>query len=378
MKITFVLPYAGLAGGIRVIAIYADRLQRRGHDVAVVSTPPRHFPLRRRVKWFIQGKGWQRTPVLEPGHFEGLDVRHRVLESYRPVIDTDVPDAEVVLATHWTTAGWVARLSPAKGSKAIFIQGYETVPGKVLLPLDEAWRMPFHKIVISEWLVKLSAERFGDTCVSHVPNSVDMGQFNAPPRGKQARPTVGLLYSTSPFKACEVSLRAFSLAAKSLAGMQLVSFGAERPARKLPLPADAEFHYRPPQSTIKDLYAKCDVWLCGSRREGFHLPPLEAMACRCPVVSTRVGGPVDIIREGINGHLVDVEDSTALANRTASVLSLPEDQWRVMSDAAYSTATRYTWEDATSLLEDALAVAIERDRRGELGGCVSRNMGVFA
>ncbi|HEY9598179.1 MAG TPA: glycosyltransferase family 1 protein, partial [Cyanophyceae cyanobacterium] len=39
MKITFVLPFAGLSGGIRVVAIYAERLRKRGHDVLVVSLP---------------------------------------------------------------------------------------------------------------------------------------------------------------------------------------------------------------------------------------------------------------------------------------------------------------------------------------------------
>ena len=39
MKITFILPHAGLSGGIRVVAIYADRLKKRGHNVTVVSLP---------------------------------------------------------------------------------------------------------------------------------------------------------------------------------------------------------------------------------------------------------------------------------------------------------------------------------------------------
>ena len=37
-----------------------------------------------------------------------------------------------------------------------------------------------------------------------------------------------------------------------------------------------------------------------------------------------------------------------------------------MSEAAYRTATRYTWDDATDLFEKALELAIERGKRGEL------------
>ena len=50
MRVTFVLPRAGMSGGFRVVAIYADRLQRRGHEVKVVSTPAPQPPLRSRVK----------------------------------------------------------------------------------------------------------------------------------------------------------------------------------------------------------------------------------------------------------------------------------------------------------------------------------------
>jgi glycosyltransferase involved in cell wall biosynthesis len=128
----------------------------------------------------------------------------------------------------------------------------------------------------------------------------------------------------------------------------------------LPLPSFAEFHCRPAQAALRDLYSQCDLWLCGSDVEGFHLPPLEAMACRCPVVATRVGGPMDIVEEGVNGHLVDTKDSSALAQRMQTVLQLPAARWRQMSDAALETATRYSWHDATLKFEEALHRAIDR------------------
>jgi glycosyltransferase involved in cell wall biosynthesis len=117
---------------------------------------------------------------------------------------------------------------------------------------------------------------------------------------------------------------------------------------------------------LKDLYSQCDVWLCGSVREGFHMPPMEAMACRCPVVSTRVGGPMDMVQDGVNGYLVDIGDVDALAKRLSKVLNSSQEEWGKMSDAAYRTATDYTWDKATELLEQALKFTIERNRRGEL------------
>jgi glycosyltransferase involved in cell wall biosynthesis len=363
MRVTFVLPFAGLAGGIRVLAIYAARLKRRGHEVRVVSTPL-DLPLRRKVKSLLLGRGWPQGRK-ESSHFDGVDVEHRILERARPVTDEDVPDADVVVATYYTTAPGVLGLSTRKGAKAIFIQNYEVEEGKHNRRLDATWRMPMHKVTISKWLVDLARDKFGDSVVSHVANSVDLDQFHAVPRAKGEIATIGLLYNTFGLKGCSTSLKAFGRVAADLPAVRLVAFGAEPQSLRLRLPTFAEFHCKPPQDKLKDLYAQCDVWMCGSNREGFHLPPLEAMACRCPVVSTKVGGPLDIIREGVNGHLVEIGDASGLADRVLRVLNLPQDKWKQMSDEAYRTATSFSWDDATDLFEKALEFAIERDQRGD-------------
>jgi glycosyltransferase involved in cell wall biosynthesis len=228
------------------------------------------------------------------------------------------------------------------------------------------WRLPSHKIVISKWLADLARERFGITDASHVPNSVDTDQFFAPPRGKQSAPTVGFLYHDTPFKGVDITLKALELLRARFADLKIIAFGRDDPKPHLPLPAGTTYIRRPKQNELRDIYARCDVWLCGSRAEGFHLPPLEAMACRTPVVSTRVGGPMDIIDDGINGFIVDVEDHVALAERTTEVLNLSDDRWLEISNAALETAIAYTWDDATDLFEGALYAATKHSREGNL------------
>lgn len=365
MRVTIVMPYAGMSGGNRVLAIYAQRLRRRGHEVRVVSIPLRKKrSLVRKLASLVRGRGWPSNPEPEPSYFAGTDVPHRIVETARPIVDSDVPDADVVLATFWRTAPWVAALSPGKGAKAILLQGHEISPGEENPEMDAAWRLPLRKIVISQWLVELARDRFGDTNVHHIPNSVDTNQFHAPARGKQAVPTVGMLYHTSHSKGTHVSLAALERVRKTIPRLRVIAFGAHRVLAELPLPEWVEYHFLPPQDEIRSLYASCDVWLCGSRREGFHLPPLEAMACRCPVVSTRVGGPLDLVEEGVNGYLVDLDDSAGLAEQLIKVLSLDEAEWKRMSDAALATATRYTWDDATDLLEKALHDIVARSPSG--------------
>ena len=165
-----------------------------------------------------------------------------------------------------------------------------------------------------------------------------------------------------------MALAALIAADRRVAGLRVHAFGATEPASWLPLPAGADFELRPPQRRLWAIYAGCDAWLCASSSEGYHLPPHEAMACRCPVVSTRVGGPMDLIEEGVSGFLVDPFDACRLADRLATVLALPDPDWRRMSDAAYEAVRGYTWADAAVRFERGLEVAIERAARGEVAG----------
>lgn len=366
MKITFVTPPPNLSGGMRVIAIYAERLKRRGHDVSIVY-PPAAQPTRwQKLKSLVRGHGWPKRGG-DASHFDTITVPHRASGSGAGLTDADLPDADVIVATWWETAEWVSRCAPAKGAKAYFIQGYEMFD---YLPTDRVkatWRLPLHKITISRWLVDLAEAQYGDRHVSLVPNRVDLDQFHAPPRGRQPKPTVGMIYYTSYWKGCDVGLKAFQLAAEKIPGLRMVSFGTGTLSPDLPLPPGTTFVRQPPQASIKDLYAQCDVWLCGSWSEGFHLPILEAMACRTPVVSTAVGCAEDVIENGVNGYSVPVGDSEQLAQRLVDLLSLPEADWRQMSEAAHHTATRSTWDDAAEEFEAALQTAIARSQQGACG-----------
>jgi glycosyltransferase involved in cell wall biosynthesis len=357
MKITFVLPHAKLEGGVRVVAIYADLLRQRGHEVIVVSWPAK--PLRRRdnLKLVIFKND---NKVKEASHFDSYPyVPHKIIESRRPVVDADLPDADVVVATWWETAEWVSELAPNKGHKFYFIQGHEIFDYLHAERVKETYQLPLHKITISGWLLDLMNQTYGDREVSLVPNSVDAKQFWAHKRTKQRRPTVGLLYSSLEAKGCELCFQAIDIVTKLIPDLKVVAFGSHLPDSTLPLPGNVEFYHQPAQDKIRDIYAQCDVWLCASRTEGFHLPPLEAMACRCPVVSTIVGCTPDIIKNGVNGYLVRQEDVDSLASKLLHVLTLSHEDWVAMSDHAYKTATQYTWDDATELLENALIKKLE-------------------
>ena len=366
MRITTFVGRADLSGGARVIATYAERLQRRGHQVTVIARPPRTPTLRERLHATLLRHPLPSETRPSASYFENRSFEFRFLDRYRPATAADVPDADVVVATWWETAEWVAHFPPSKGAKAYFIQHHEVFHPLPAERVEATWRLPMHKIAIARWLADLARDRFGDDDVSLVPNSVDLDQFTAPPREKQPVPTVGVMYSLVPFKGCDVSLKAFDLASRIIPRLRLVAFGTRRPEPEMPLPPHAEYICQPPQASIKDLYAKCDAWLFASRSEGFGLPVLEAMACRTPVIATPAGAAPELIAGG-GGILVPPEDPAAMARAIERIAGLGEAGWREMSDKAYATATRYTWDDATARFEAALHAAIERSQ-GRRGG----------
>ena len=59
--------------------------------------------------------------------------------------------------------------------------------------------------------------------------------------------------------------------------------------------------------------AVSDLYVLSSIHEGFGIVLLEAMQAGIPIVSTDIGGQVDLIRDGVNGHLIKFGDETKLA-----------------------------------------------------------------
>jgi len=93
---------------------------------------------------------------------------------------------------------------------------------------------------------------------------------------------------------------------------------------------------------IANLYAALDAYVIPSRQEGGPKGVLEAMAAGVPVVSTRVGQAAELIRDGENGRLVDVDDAEALAEGLAEID-------RSMVDAGVATARANTYDTQTPL-----------------------------
>lgn len=314
----------------------------------------------------VRGKGWEPAPVKEWCYFDNVkDLESRVIETYRPVTDSDVPDADIIMATWWETAEWVSKLSPSKGAKVYFLQHYEAFDYTPKDRVDATWRLPMHKIAVAKWLEDKARDEFENLSVSLVPPTVDTRQFYDPlsrsgqRRGKQSVPTVGMYYSLAPWKGFALAIEAFKLAAQRIPNLRLVAFGSGETAPPDLLKDNIEYYRIPSQDELKELYSKCDAWLFASSTEGFGLPILEAMACGTPVIGTPAGAAPELLAGG-GGILVKPGDPKDMALAIEQICQLSDAEWRAMSETALDTVIHYTWEDATDLFEAALYTALER------------------
>ena len=355
MRICFVLPTVNPSGGIKVALIYANKLAEMGHTVTVVSAKPEAPSFKQIVQSLFRLK--LRTNA-QWASFEGWSGDHLILSKPQLTEGSAFPDADVVVATWWETAEWVAHLHPTKGAKAYFIQGHEVFDN---LPIDRVmatYRQPFHRIVISKWLMRTLQDTYGLDGLELVSNSYDSEQFYAVERNKALVPTVGFLYSETVAKGTDVVLGAIDLLKTRFPNIRVVSFGTAAPKSDLLLGTNFEFHLLPQQDAIRTIYSQCDVWIAGSRSEGFNLTALEAMACRTPLVSTRTGWPCDGVIDGQNGYLVGVDDVASLASVAEKVLELPNGDWQKMSLQAYETASSGSWEASAKAFETSLVKCV--------------------
>lgn len=372
MRITFISPSLNMGGGTRVISIYAKALEEMGHDITIISHLEEKYSFKKKLKSLIKGKGWPKRKA-RCMYFDGLNLNHHFLSKNQPIIDSNVPDADIVIATWWETAEWVNKLAANKGAKVYFVQGHEIFSHLPVERCKASYKFPMHKIVISKWLEKIMREDYGDSKTDLVLNSVDHSQFFSPVRHKQAKPTVGFLYHKGIYKGVDVTLAVIKILRKDFPELRVISFGSVIPHSGDEFDERIEFHHLPHQDKIRYIYAQCDVWITASISEGFNLPAMEAMACRTPVVSTKVGWPEEAIITGKNGVLTDVGDVTALADGVKRILLLSNKDWATMSEHAYKTVNTSTWENSALLFEKALKNACLRAQKKEISGYCQKN-----
>jgi glycosyltransferase involved in cell wall biosynthesis len=115
-----------------------------------------------------------------------------------------------------------------------------------------------------------------------------------------------------------------------------------------------------PHHALLYYYRRSDILINPSLCEAFGMSLVEAMACRCPVIATRVGGMIDIISEGQNGVLVERDDPKALAEAILELLCNPERRQAMGIHGRQKILELFTWQRIADSLFEKYRRLLER------------------
>ena len=342
MKITFVLPFINLTGGIRVLLDYANWLHDAGHDVTVAYPCwPYRFQYTRRQQW-VEFQKHRRHAGTVPW----FPLRCRLLRV--PVMRWPfVPRADLVIATAWPTVHDVVRLPASCGKKVHIVFHHESGTGSEST-IRRIYRLPFYRIAFSRFVKQTIEHEFDCDVRAVVPNGVDRSLFF--PDGDVVPDSVLFLYHPDPRKGAADGIEALSRLRARRPHVKVRVVGTVRPER---LPPWMPFEFHPDDAAMRRWYSTSTVLLYPSRYEGFGLPPLEAMACGCPPVTTPVGAVPEFAANRHNALVVPVGDAGAMSERLEQVLADAALRKR-LSVAGLETAERYSLARMAPLFGDAL------------------------
>lgn len=105
------------------------------------------------------------------------------------------------------------------------------------------------------------------------------------------------------------------------------------------------------------LYNKADLFVFPSFYEGFGWPPLEAMACGCPTITSNNSSLPEVV--GNAAILINPHNLGELEEAMYSVLTSEENQ-KVLSKKGLERAAKFNWEESAQKTKDSYKRVLEK------------------
>lgn len=96
-----------------------------------------------------------------------------------------------------------------------------------------------------------------------------------------------------------------------------------------------------PENHLPILYNACDVFVYPSFYEGFGLPPLEAMSCGTPVITSNVSSIPEVVQDA--GILINPYDTSVLMDSLLKILN-DENLRNDLKQKGLERAKNFSWE----------------------------------
>jgi glycosyltransferase involved in cell wall biosynthesis len=175
------------------------------------------------------------------------------------------------------------------------------------------------------------------------PTYSDLGAFSGPCSRLPAEPRLLFVGVLERYKGIETLARGWRQLSARLpqARLELVGSGSEWPAAAELERSGVEWHRRLEPGEIVQALDRARALVLPSNSEGLGRVIIEAfLRCR-PVVASRVGGIPDLVRDGVNGLLVEAGDAAGLAGAMERLLT-DDELARRLGAAGHESAAAWT------------------------------------
>lgn len=351
MKLSFILSSLWMSGGVNVIVEYANRLADRGYECSLIAP---------KDSMHDEVEALLGTGVDIIFSTVGRTESPKTIDNFKLIyaLAAATPNSDVVLATHTptTTSTFLASHLMKKGVPIWLFADYaEMFAGRPL----EGWLLRnglrWHRGAMT--LSNKSQMELSSYASGHV-EYIGLG-LSLQGRPAEVRPistptaqkTILYVGDMRPRKGLIEFIAASEKLSQRLPNLHLWIVSKDECQIDTIVPHT--FFHRPSNKTLIELYQSSDLFVSTSWREGFGLPPLEAMACGCPVVTTNSGGITQFARDGENCLIVPVKDQAKLVVAMQQLLSSPEQVER-LTKSGLKTARFFDWESATDRFEQNL------------------------
>jgi glycosyltransferase involved in cell wall biosynthesis len=254
-----------------------------------------------------------------------LLVRPRIFRNVEDMTER-LAQADIVVATHWSSAPWVRTLVDARRATdaVYFVQDYEAwfypeADAEKRARVKRTYGLIPYKIVTSEWLRNmLQQDGFAS---EKIPLGLDLGFFYPRTVERDVRPVVlAMARPRTPRRGFDDVVAALTKVHDAMPSVDIVLFGEDLGDLALPFPYRGEGMITDHERLAR-LYSSAQVHFDGSDFQAFGLPALEAMACGAVSVLTDVGGVREYARDEENCLLVPPRDPDAAAQAILRLLS---------------------------------------------------------
>ncbi len=195
-------------------------------------------------------------------------------------------------------------------------------------------------------------------------NGVDLEKFQ-PRETPRDSLTIGVVCALRPEKDLRTLIRAFARVRRS--GQKLLIVGSGSMLGELRSQAAAsgianDCTFVPATGKVSEWLHGIDIFVLPSRSEALSNSLLEAMACGCCPVASRVGGTPELIRHGENGMLFEAGDVEQLSDALQTLLELRILREQ-MAARARCTAQQFSIAASARRMGDIYAELIEASSR---------------